>query len=1191
MSNTADQKIRFIPDTEAINDAFGVHTQTANALGEIIISNITSTLRTVGLLGDWGSGKSTVIKFTQERLQQEDKDKFFFFTFDAWLHQGDAPRRSFLESLINKGCSEELLDEAIYNDDKQKLQGRIENHEIKTTPVFTVWGILIALSLLFLPLAARIYSNSPGNEFSNQNLLALFLTSLPALIALCNYLFWRDLKLLHKPTTIFSLLIILLAVGLWFIGFHRISAYVPDEYFKPLKIFVVVLLSGLSVFIFWKYNYKFCITHRGKYKDRSVAELFINKSTTHVTNRIVKTPDPTSIEFSSIFQNIIGGLGKKGRILVVIFDNLDRVEKNLALNMWAMIRSLLICNVVPSNENNSNYAKPFVIIPLDQTSIELLYNTNNKDGDGRSESFADKTFDVVLKLSPPIFSDWEEYLSQQITYAFGDSVTAQDYAAINKFFRFANEQRGHYLNKITPRKLNSVLNKIAAKLLLWGDSIPIGSICYYILFEKDVGENLENIKNLPLQHVLAENDSAWLENIASLYYGVDKAKAMQVYVEPQIIESIQAGDKESFTKISTTPGFVTSLEKFIEKNETIKTDARYVLMLSSFLNSLTLSNVDEVRVESMIVQLNSLFVSSGQWTYDATSSDGIRVFLDTKAVNIETILQLMALSLGGGVKNWVANFKALVAQLTPEEVEQVQSDLYVPGDAEQFIAILYEIMGEFSDSNKTLMQLFSPKAPKEEVTKSFLDFAENSDHYDEYSIWMLRLIRDITKPVIPLIPIFDKISGLLVQAATGDLKNANWALKSFITICYKDIKKSKEICAADYLFNLYYHLNNDSNEASTESKQIIMLLLMLFNPQLSGALTGNGPTGQSLITQHRNDGAFIESFVEFVQGIMVKSGHLEIFNILIDSAYGIKDWDKIISDLVSYKINKYNDLGRIYISLLTSRLNKILYYANDDTTRQKLTAYIATKNLFYENVLDIPDDNTAFTVFEMLDEYEPTQKTADAFYTYIIGKDSEWWDNAFDNADTATFPVNKLVTAQSRLQGKELGEEFLHGLEKYLASFKDSVEVNLPIEKDTWANILSYIDNNKRLVLLNNACDIIYDAPPKNSAALLALYFAQIKDLPRMESEADKFARRILAIMKSEDVTADELHLVENADLYKKIIESAEEATRSEIRTILVGWHTNAADNELENKLKTALNTLGFRLSPKKTRELDMEND
>ncbi len=51
----------------------------------------------IGLDGEWGSGKSNVIRILQNNI----REKFYLFEYDAWGHQEDLQRRSFLEALTD----------------------------------------------------------------------------------------------------------------------------------------------------------------------------------------------------------------------------------------------------------------------------------------------------------------------------------------------------------------------------------------------------------------------------------------------------------------------------------------------------------------------------------------------------------------------------------------------------------------------------------------------------------------------------------------------------------------------------------------------------------------------------------------------------------------------------------------------------------------------------------------------------------------------------------------------------------------------------------------------------------------------------------------------------------------------------------------------------------------------------------
>lgn len=53
----------------------------------------------IGIFGDWGAGKSTILKLTEAALNRDSK-KYIHIHFDAWLYQGyDDARASILEAI------------------------------------------------------------------------------------------------------------------------------------------------------------------------------------------------------------------------------------------------------------------------------------------------------------------------------------------------------------------------------------------------------------------------------------------------------------------------------------------------------------------------------------------------------------------------------------------------------------------------------------------------------------------------------------------------------------------------------------------------------------------------------------------------------------------------------------------------------------------------------------------------------------------------------------------------------------------------------------------------------------------------------------------------------------------------------------------------------------------------------------
>ncbi|WP_106795131.1 AAA family ATPase [Aquimarina sp. Aq78] len=90
---------KFLSSKPTGEDKFagGSHKKTAKIISETIRKESLEK-RVIGLEGEWGSGKSNVIKIIQDELGKE----YYTFIFDSWGNQEDLTRKSFLEQLISQ---------------------------------------------------------------------------------------------------------------------------------------------------------------------------------------------------------------------------------------------------------------------------------------------------------------------------------------------------------------------------------------------------------------------------------------------------------------------------------------------------------------------------------------------------------------------------------------------------------------------------------------------------------------------------------------------------------------------------------------------------------------------------------------------------------------------------------------------------------------------------------------------------------------------------------------------------------------------------------------------------------------------------------------------------------------------------------------------------------------------------------
>jgi hypothetical protein len=73
----------------------------AKSLADIVLNSPVDQAFTIGLFGEWGSGKSSIIKTLNTDLENEKSQKIKFIVYDAWKYANDSFRRMFLLKVQN----------------------------------------------------------------------------------------------------------------------------------------------------------------------------------------------------------------------------------------------------------------------------------------------------------------------------------------------------------------------------------------------------------------------------------------------------------------------------------------------------------------------------------------------------------------------------------------------------------------------------------------------------------------------------------------------------------------------------------------------------------------------------------------------------------------------------------------------------------------------------------------------------------------------------------------------------------------------------------------------------------------------------------------------------------------------------------------------------------------------------------
>lgn len=332
--------------------------------------------RIIGIEGEWGSGKSNVVKMLREQL----KGKYYFFEYDAWGHQEDLQRRSILELLTQELVKNNfLVGETIVE---------FKNGETKKV----TWPD----KLKYL-LARKSEAESLTYPRVSGGMVAAFLVTV--LTPVFTYISYTI-----KPTegtdptwehTAFSILIALF----------------------PLIISLIV----------WGIAY---LCSNKKYGLSYLLAIYQGSVKRNRTYEVLNVDEPTVYEFKKWMQYISDYIETNNAPkLVIVFDNMDRLPSEKVKELWSSIHTFFA---------DGGFKNIWAIIPFDEKHLSCAFGNekeNNSYAREVTKLFIKKTFPIVYRVAPPVITDYKIVFDKLFVEAFGTSVDFDSRETINRVFR------------------------------------------------------------------------------------------------------------------------------------------------------------------------------------------------------------------------------------------------------------------------------------------------------------------------------------------------------------------------------------------------------------------------------------------------------------------------------------------------------------------------------------------------------------------------------------------------------------------------------------------------------------------------------------------------------------------------------------------------------------------------------------
>ncbi|MBR1889134.1 MAG: hypothetical protein IJ816_00675 [Alloprevotella sp.] len=462
----------------------GAHKKLAKVIADEIQNDSNCTI--IGIDGGWGAGKSNLVGMVENVLADTPQtvfpSRYHFFNYDAWGHQNDLPRRAILEELTSEITSGE--------------NPILESHD---------WKIRL------------------------ENLLAKKKRTSTKIV----------------PRLNFALITIALMTAL-----TPVIAAISDKIPTPEGriLFTGLLYAAFILFVIIKQLYNMHKNGQPINVENFFTELFLlykDKIKEDVKFETISEREPSTKQFKDWMYDINKDLHDRGKILIVVIDNMDRLPKQKVQELWAALHSFF------SEEKYSNIR---VIVPFDRAHIRnasqsenITDKLKNEDVAVYGDDFINKTFYIVYSVPPPILTGWMHYFCDRWKDAFGED-SKVDNGVLQIYDMLTKEH--------SPRKIIAFINQFVTIRNLCDESIEDKYIALYIFGRKSIVE--EPLKEILTPSYLGSLDFLYKEDermkvcISSLYYQLPVKNAMDVIFTREVTLELDDAKTELLDKLKNT---------------------------------------------------------------------------------------------------------------------------------------------------------------------------------------------------------------------------------------------------------------------------------------------------------------------------------------------------------------------------------------------------------------------------------------------------------------------------------------------------------------------------------------------------------------------------------------------------------------------------------------------------------------
>ncbi|MBL8230205.1 MAG: AAA family ATPase [Bryobacterales bacterium] len=422
------------------------------------------------------------------------------FLFDAWSYQDDPLRRAFLEALLRFVHSS--------GDPAQCEQWQVEIDRISGRREMVTTSSKRRLTRVAMVVAA----------------MSLFTTGIGA--GLMRDHFWWGLGVLLSPLA-----------------------------FAAVAVLIDAILKRNQLITIFK----------NRDRTRSVLDLvfatLLRDLEETKTTETEKSGEPAAAQFLEVFDAMAEAAIRSQKRLVVVVDNLDRVDPQKAIAMWATMR---IFFDMSCREKEADWIRNlWLIAPFDRTALARLW-AKEENAKGVVDSFVNKTFQTEFRVAPAVLGKWREFFQLQFQEAFLEDRTREQWAVVFRIFERSQKASPSY------RDIKLFLNRLVSLYLQRGDEVPLPYLAFYLTDVPNIEGDPKLLANAeyPEPGVRGLLPQGWdrfhrQSMIGAIHFNVPAKDAVHALIGDRLEQAISEENAEELMELYNVPGFWLVCERLV----------------------------------------------------------------------------------------------------------------------------------------------------------------------------------------------------------------------------------------------------------------------------------------------------------------------------------------------------------------------------------------------------------------------------------------------------------------------------------------------------------------------------------------------------------------------------------------------------------------------------------------------------